>query len=184
MILGYDFVERVFSEGGYCADFIEQKLFAGRQNMSNSEYYSFLLNRQESGQSLSNRQRKFMRNYIKSSGIHGVPATMTGGGGVPVIPTGGAPVAMASGGRVPAVMTNGGGVPAPVKPTNALPPAIVGAVEEGAGKQVEKAAEKAAGEAWYKKMMKNKYVKYGLPIAAVGGLGVGAYMHNRNRDRN
>lgn len=50
------------------------------------------------------------------------------------------------------------------------------------GKEVEKQAEKAAEEAWYKRAMKNKYVKYGLPIAAVGA-GAGAYAYSRSRKK-
>jgi predicted nucleic acid-binding Zn-ribbon protein len=56
------------------------------------------------------------------------------------------------------------------------------------GQSVSKAAEEAvakeaAEEAapWYKKAMKNKWVKYGVPVAAVGGLGAYAYGRSRNR---
>lgn len=53
---------------------------------------------------------------------------------------------------------------------------VAKAAEEAVAKE---AAEEAAP--WYKKAMKNKWVKYGVPVAAVGGLGAYAYGRSRNR---
>jgi hypothetical protein len=64
MILGCDFVERIFSEGLY-VDTFEQRLFGRPQKMNDEQFFGFLLDKQLKNKKLSNKNKKFMNNFRK-----------------------------------------------------------------------------------------------------------------------